>query len=453
MVKPVETLSYGDRLIAQNGLSVASKAKSNLHARWPIANTRTQIIASAVDPIGGSSGLGGWSVSGGSLTTDASNPARPGVPSFKVTGSPGATVTVRRRIYGVALTGKFAIHHYMPRASSGTPAQIYFQWSATTPGADPPTGSPANSRQIYIANGGRANDCWTVTTVHPASNHFEGGGASTGRAWYSTEALPSTVQYIDMAIVFNNDQPSADCVFWFDEIGINGKTTPPFVMVGFDGFYASQASIALPVFQKYGFQGYGSSAGFEIAGNLSTVQSLSAAGWDIISQAQRGGDASPNGYATGYASLAADDATARAQFRASSLGLNCEDIFTYPYGARSAGSDGVLRSLGYKLARAASQAGNDLQSFGGCDLLTLSSATLDQRSATDLQALLDAAILAGEDVWFTGHNLTNTAVGSATSIETNITEFKTFMAYLATKHAAGNITVVKPSEYRDYFVA
>ena len=397
--------------------------------------TPARVIATGAD---GNGVAGGWAALNGSLSTVTDD-----LPSADVTSvvkclwSGSGTMSLVHKIPSTTLSGKFEILVKFPKLTTGT-AFWYFRWSAVAPAADPPTVAPASVRGININAVERADGVWTKLSFDPRSNRFTTGGNAAGRAWSSTEALPSVVQYLEIACDWTSPAPE-EAFILVDHVAINGATKP-MVVLGFDGFYASQASIALPLFQKYGLKGYGSSSGNNIAGALSTCQSLYNAGWDLISQAQRTGN---YGTDTNGGSLAADLITARAQFDSAGF-TRAKNIFTYPFNSRSPATDAILLAAGYEMAIATNGITPISQLRSG-SMLALGRLSINNVTAANMQAALDAVILEGSHVWMYGHNL----VGSVTdtSTQTLTSEFTTFMAYLADKHFAGTVEVVTPSEF------
>jgi peptidoglycan/xylan/chitin deacetylase (PgdA/CDA1 family) len=223
-------------------------------------------------------------------------------------------------------------------------------------------------------------------------------------------------------------------------VSVNGKTKP-MVVVGFDGFYASTASVALPLFKKYGIKGYNSSSGNNIAASKATCDALYNAGWDLIQQGQRLGNYGTDANA---GTLAADVLTARAQFDANGY-TRGRNIFTYPYNSRQAASDTVLAAAGFKCAAATGDGCFAHSQLGSGGIMGVGRNSLNNVTAVQAQAALDAAIANGGHIWYYGHDL----VGSITDANTQMltSEFTTFMAYLAGQHFSGACEVVTPSEF------
>ena len=78
-------------------------------------------------------------------------------------------------------------------------------------------------------------------------------------------------------------------------------------------------------------------------------------------------------------------------------------------------------------------------------MLTIGRQSLNNVTAAQAQAMLDAAITGGGHIWYFGHNLVGTVTDANTQMLTS--EFTTFMAYLADKHFSGACEVVTPSEF------
>jgi len=398
--------------------------------------TPARVIATGEDGIAVANG---WSVSNGVLALDAANARRAGTSALKATANAGAVdLTVRHQIASVAISDGFEFWVRTPKPTAGT-VNVLVQWSATAPGANPPASAPAGGRQLFLNGTEYAQGIWTCIKAHPAFSHY-GTGRPSGRAWYSTEALPSTVNYIDIVFQFSVDVPAGERDCWIDMVSVNGKTKP-LVVVGFDGFYASTASVALPLFNKYGLKDYNSSSGNNIASNRSTCDALYAAGWDLIQQGQRLGNYGTDANA---GSLAADVLTARAQFDAAGYARG-RNIFTYPLNSRQPASDAVLSANGFKCAAATGDGCFAHSQLGAGGILAVGRNSLNNVTAAQAQAALDAAIGNGGHIWYYGHNL----VGSITDVNTQMltSEFTAFMAYLADKHFSGAVEVVTPSEF------
>lgn len=432
---PDQVTSEIDRRIAATGLLQK-------------ASTR---IGSATDGI---NVAGGWSASLATLSIDSSKQRRTGKSTVKVTGDPTGAVScyVRKAIpSGVTLTGKIEWHLNIPKPSVGT-IGILPGWSATAPAADPPSATPSNTKSTYYGPTDRADGIWTIIDTHPSVSYFS-TGRKAGGAWYSTQSLPAPIQYIELVVQFSADVPSAERVLWIDEVGINGYTRPS-IMLGFDGFYQSQVSVALPLFKEKGFKGYASSApklfttDAQAATYKARTDALYAAGWDILQQGQRNGDAAPNGYATNQSTLAADIIQARSQLQAAGY-IRGLDIMTYPYNARSAASDAVLAANGIVMA---GSTGNEISrtSAGIQNPLAFGRYLTDGNTAAQMIAAIDAAIIGGRSLMMFGHDLVTTITD--TTIHTSISEYSTMLDYLANKAFEGKCEVILPSEYRAKFV-
>lgn len=399
--------------------------------------TPSQVIATGQD----GTGAGGWSALIGTVsseTVDVPNSNTRSVVKFTYTGSgTGQDMQCMHKIPAIAINGKFEILVKLPKVSTGS-YFFYWGWSATAPANDPPTARPAGIRQITVNSVERADGVWTKLSFNPPANRFSTGGNLAGRAWISTEALPSTVNYIELYLQPTGVIPS-ELVLLVDHAAING-ITKPIVTIGFDGFYPSQASIALPLFEKYGFKGYSSSSGNNIAANKSTTDALYNSGWDLIQQGQRIGNYGTDANA---GSLSADIDSAYNQFSAAGY-TRAYNIFTYPFNSRQPASDAILASKRFNLALSTNGI-TALSQLKTGSLLSLGRLSMNNNTAVNMQAALDAAILEGSHVSFYGHDLVASVVDPTT--QTLTTEFTTFMAYVATKYYAGLIDVVTPSEF------
>lgn len=397
--------------------------------------TPDRIIATGNDGIGVA---GGWSVAGGSLSLDAVNVRRQGNPVLKVIGATGTPTNtyVRRKITPTPLTSSIDVALLVQKPSTGT-VEVLIGWTSTAPGNDPPNTGFTNTRQMYMSASEIALGCWTVVKAAPASSRYS-TGRPQGRAWYSTEALPANIQGLEVQIVWTG-VPDAEKVAYIDVAAINGKTKP-MVMIGFDGFYSSQATVALPLMQKYGFKGYAASSGNNIAPSRATTDALYNAGWDIISQAQRSAD-----YGVNATNLASDLISAKSQFLAAGY-LRAVDWFAYPFNSRSSATDSILAANGYKFAGSSAGASFVQSNIGDGGLLQIGRYTTDQNNtAAQMQSALDEAILNGAHMMLYGHDLVSSVTVPAT--QTSIAEFTSFLAYLATQYYAGLVDVVTPSEF------
>lgn len=402
-------------------------------SRYPF--TPARVIAHSQD---GLSVAGGWSITNGTLSAVTDDlPHSNSTQAVKALWAGGGTMSVMHKIPSTVLSGKAEILVKFPKVSSGS-AYWYYKWSATAPAADPPTTAPVNTRSINISSSERADGVWTKLSFDPRSNRYSTGQPTGGRAWTSTEALPSNIQYLEIACDFSST-PVAESYILIDHVAINGSTRP-MVVLGFDGFYSSIASSALPLFQKYGLKGYNSSSGNHISSNQATCDALYDAGWDLIQQAQRTGN---YGTDANGGSLAVDVASAKTQFIANGYTRGA-DIFIYPYNSRSPSTDAILESNGFKCA--VSQNGvSPVSQLKSGSFLSLGRLSINGQTSAQMQAQLDAAILEGSHAWFYGHNLVGTITDAST--QTLTSEFTTFMAYVADKHFAGTIDVVTPSEF------
>jgi peptidoglycan/xylan/chitin deacetylase (PgdA/CDA1 family) len=394
----------------------------------------SRVIASGSD---GVNIAGGWSVTNGTLVSDLTNSRINATPVLKATANAGLVeMVIRKKVPAVALTSGLELFVKVPRPTVGT-ISILLQWSASVPASDPPTSSVANGRQMFLSGGEYAQGGWSGVKMHPAISHY-GTGRPQGRAWYSTEALPSIVNYIDIVFQFSADVPAAERDCYIDSIAINGYVKP-LVVIGFDGFYSSTASVALPLFKKYGIKGYNSSSGNNISANKATCDLLYAAGWDLISQAQRSAD-----YGLDSSLLSADIDSARIQYDAAGY-VRGRNIFTYPFNSRSAATDAILISKGFTCARANGDAGFVNSQVGNGGLMSVGGSTLNNVTAAQAQATIDASITQGSHAFFYGHDLVNTITSTSTQMLS--TEFATFLAYAADKHFSGQIEIVTPSEF------
>lgn len=410
-----------------------------LKAPYRAGSTLGTVIADG--STGASGGAGSWAVIGGSGTaTVVTDSARPGRNIIRLTGVTGAgTVKIARKITSTALTGKITWMIKANKPSAGA-IRCYLKFSATAPSADPPTSAPAGLRIMDHADYEFPVGIWAPVSDHPSSNSFNTGN-NNGRAWGSTEALPSVIQYVEMEYQYDASVPDADKYVDIDFIEVNAYQKP-MVVIGFDGGggYANINSFALPLFRAAGVSGYMSGSAATMQTNAARCNELYVAGWDLVTQALR----STSNYATTPKDFYNDLAAAQTIMVANGwTRAGMEKVLTYPSNARSATTDSIAASLDIQLAGATGglYCTSKLPSAG---LLGVGRLSLNGVTAAQAQAMLDSAILGGSHLWYFGHDLVTSITDSTTQMLQS--EFSTFLAYAVTKHQAGLIEIVTPTE-------
>jgi hypothetical protein len=402
--------------------------------------TPSRVIATGADGI---AVAGGWGVSNGTLAADTAVTRRDGRPTLRATANAGAVdLTVRRAVAATTINGPLEFYIRTPRPSVGS-VNVLVQWSATAPGADPPTAAPAGGRQLFLNNSEYAQGLWTCVKAHPAASHYA-TGRPQGRAWFSTETLPSTVRYVDIVFQFSADVPAGERDCWVDMVAING-VTKPLVVIGFDGggAYANVNTFALPLFRRYGIQGYMSGGANTMATNAARCGELFTSGWDLIHQAQR----STNDYAANPTNLAADIQSATAVMTAQGwVRRDMLACMTMPSNSRSPTTDAIAAAAGIRCV-GATGGGFAHSQIGDAGLMAVGRSSLNGNTGTGANAIaaLDAAILQGSHLWYYGHDLVATVTD--VNIQMLQSEFATFLAYAADRHYAGAIEIVTPSEF------
>lgn len=414
------------------------------------------IIAAGTDGFAGSAGQ--WGASGATLSAESSDVRRPGVNVLKATATGAAGTTrnlyVRKKITASdLLRGRIEVWLKIPKVSAGS-AGLFINWSKNVPSADPPVADPAATHGIFIGSYERADGVWTCISVDPRYNYFGTGSAATGRAWYDTETLPAAIQHLAILVQFDTNVPSGQDYFLLDQVAVNGKDRPS-VMFMMDGYYASHATIMLPLMAARGLRGSTGSrtrnapstdtTGTYLAQQKAYLDALYAAGWDITQQGQRNGDPS-TGYPGNYSTLAADIASAKADLIAAGYTRGL-DVFSYMFNARSPATDAILAANGMLMARGQGNCGLTRSQLGKGAMLAAGCVGTDLRTGAQMVAALDAAIAKGEHIIFFGHDVVDAAVGTLSGSQTSKAELAILLDAVQSYAFAERCRVEPPSEF------
>ncbi|KQU06043.1 hypothetical protein [Rhizobium sp. Leaf453] len=232
--------------------------------------------------------------------------------------------------------------------------------------------------------------------------------------------------------------PLAERYIYIDAVAFNGRSRPA-VIFGFDGFGdASHESIVLPLCQSLNLRGYIAGDGDSAAANSAKLATFQSAGWDIVSQGME-----HTNYLTNPGDLPADFDEAEGILEGLNL-TDGRDLFAYPLNSRSLATDATLLEKGVKWARSTGANYFPITSLGKPNPLLVGALDIGQKTAAQVQAWVDDAILAGYTLVLYGHTIATTA---SSSTITATAEFTTMMNYIASKRDAGLIEVLTPSQH------
>lgn len=436
---PVDAPLYGEpmTLVDSGGIPVVLVYDDlSPYGLWSVESTT---IAEAGSGVGGA---GQWRPSNAgvqTMTIDSDFVRRPGHPTLKIDASvlspTGAYYrSFRKAIEATALTGAYEMWIWVPVTTAGGHSFLVKAGSDTP--ADPPIATPANLVQQQFVPDKYQACYWTCLYWHTDGKIY--ANAAPNGVAPSVTGTPdlNSIKEIEFDWSINIDTPAAERYMYLDLVAFNGKSKPK-IIIGFDGFGdSSHAAIVKPKFDEVGMVGYIAGDGDSLAGNEAAVSAFNDAGWDIISQ----GIGHKN-YVTNVGDLSADFDTAKAILQAAGF-TRALDYFAYPFNTRDLATDAILEGKGVKWARTTGGNRFPATSLGKPEPLVFGALDMGQKTAAQMLAWVDDAILAGYSMALYGHTITTTA---STSTETATAEFEAFMDGLATRRDAGQIEVTTPS--------
>lgn len=397
------------------------------------------IVAEAGAGIGGA---GQWRPSNAgvqTMTIDSEFVRRPGYPTLKIDASvlspTGAYYrTFRKAIEAVALTGTYEMWVWVPPTTAGGHSFVVKAGSDTP--ADPPTATPTNLVQQTFVPNKYQQGYWSCLYWH-ADGKLYANAAPNGVAPTTTGAPDlGSIKEIEFDWSINIDTPAAERYMYLDLVAFNGKSKPK-VIIGFDGFGdSSHAAIVKPKFDALGMVGYIAGDGDSVSGNEASLADFYNAGWDIISQGIGHKD-----YVANVGDLSADFDSAKSILQAEGF-TRALDYFAYPFNNRNLATDAILDGKGVRWARTTGGNRFPATSLGKPEPLAFGALDMGQKTAAQMLAWVDDAILAGYSMALYGHTITTTA---STGTETATAEFEALMDGLATRRTAGQIEVTTPS--------
>ncbi len=424
----------------------------NLGSAAPMAGagvpwlTPSTIVA---EPGTGVNGANQWRTSdtsptGGVMTIDSGFTRRSGVCRLKIDASAATAEgvsyfkTFRRALaQATALTGAYELWVWIPVVSAGGHTLQVRACSGTV--ANPPTSAPANRHQLVFAPDKHQSGYWCPLYWHKdgklfSAAHPNGVAAATVAGTVDFNAI--TEVEFDWSI--SAATPLAERYIYVDCVAFNGRSRPA-VIFGFDGFGdASHESIVLPLCQSLNLRGYIAGDGDAAAANSAKLTTFQNAGWSITSQGM-----GHTNYQLNPGDLSPDFDEAEGILEGLNL-TNGLDLFAPPFNARSLATDATLLSKGVKWARTTGGNRFPITSLGKPNPLLVGALDIGQKTAAQVQAWVDDAILAGYTLVLYGHTIATTA---SSSTITATAEFTTMMNYIASKRDAGLLEVLTPSQH------
>lgn len=384
---------------------------------------------------------GGWSKGGFTISQEAVNVSRPGVPVMKFLMPAGAVdqyVETRIKIPPARLTGgRFDLRVWLPWLSAGA-VYMEFRYSSDTPAADPPSSSPSNRRFMNIQPDQLTRGKWTTISFDRTGKLYS-NSAPNGVSWADTGTPDATeAEYLAIVLGCTAATPDAERYFLLDYVAANGYRKP-FVMIGADGFgTASHSSYLRPALSSRGFNGYIAGDGNLATGASSSLSTWYAAGNDVISQGMNHTD-----YAANPSLLSGDYDTARGII--DGLGFTrASKWFAYPVGGINESTIATLDGKGVLAARASNHPKITISELGNSDFTHIGSHGSDQKTSAQMKAWVDDAILGGTGMMIFGHDF---VASPSLSTETSIASFDIFLDYVKTKRDAGLIDVITPQDF------
>ena len=397
----------------------------------------SQIVAEAGSGFGGA---GQWRPSNSgvqTMTIDAGFTRRPGVPTIKIDASvlspTGAYFrTFRKAIATAALTGAYEMWVWVPPTTAGGHSFIVKAGSDVP--ADPPIATPANRIEQTFTNDKFQSGYWTCLFWH-ANGKLYTNAAPNGVVPVVTGSPDlNSIKEIEFDWSINTDTPAVERYMYLDVVAFNGKSRPKLIM-GFDGFGdASHSSIVLPKWLELGLGGYFAGDGDSAVANTAHLNAAYVAGSDIPIQGIGHVD-----YRLNPTELSADWDEAD-DIVAGDLGFDRERssrLFAYPFNSRSLVTDATLRTKGVRWGRTTGGNRFPVTSLGKPEMLAMGALDMGTRTAAQIKAWIDDAILCGYSLCLYDH----------TPVEA---VFNEVMTYVATKRDAGLIDPVTPSQFASF---
>lgn len=387
---------------------------------------------------------GGWSKGGFTISQEAVNVSRPGVPVMKFLMPAGAVdqyVVTRIKIPRTALSGRFDLRLWFPPVTAGA-LYMEFRYSSDTPAADPPSATPTNRRFMNIQPDQMTKGKWTTISFHPSGKLFS-NSQPNGVAWSDTGSPdPAQIEYLELVLGCTAATPDAERYMLLDYVAINGYRKP-FVILGADGFGTpSHSSYLLPALGARGFRGYIAGDGNLATGQAAFLSTWYAAGNDVVSEGMNHTD-----YSANPSLLSGDYDTARGIL--DGLGFTrASKWFAYPVAGISQTTIATLDGKGVKAARASSHPKITISELGNSDFTTIGSFGSDQKTSTQTKSWLDEVILSGTGMMLFGHDF---VASPSLSTETSIASFDIFLDYLKSKVDAGLVDVITPQDFENRY--
>ncbi len=383
---------------------------------------------------------GGWLKSTFTQSLENVNVRRPGIPVAKFMLPAGASdqyVETKIKLPPTALLGRIDLQIYLPPLTAGS-VYMELRYSSDTPAADPPNANPANRRFMNILPDQNTRGKWSTITIDKAGKLYS-NGTPNGTAWVDTGTPdPAEIEYLAIVLGCTAATPDAERYFLLDTVSINGYRKP-FIMLGADGFGTpSHSSQLYPLLSSRGFKGYIAGDGNLAAGAAGFLNTVYAAGWDVLSQGM-----DHKNYANNSSALPDDYDTARGILDGMGF-TRASKWFAYPVGGISQATIATLDSKGVKAARASNHPKITISELGNTDFTQTGSFDFGLRTSTQMRAWLDDILLSGEGMMMYVHDLVTTPT---LSTETSIASFTIFLDYLKTKVDAGLIDVITPQEF------
>lgn len=421
-------------------------ASGNLSLIGPDGNIYDPRIKTAKSRIiaGASNGInvaGGWSnatgAGGPTLTVETENVRVPGRPVLRLAAGPTGTAvytTTRIKLPAMPIYGEFELWYYVPDYTGGNLNAVLI-YSSDTPAADPPTASPSNRRTLSLPVGTQQKGRWNCVRINVAATAAQ---SPTGATWADTGTPDNNeIEYLELVTNCQAAVPDGVRYVLFDVVAIGGGSTP-IIMLGNDGNQASILSTAVPYLKQYGMRGYNAFDADLLAANRSQKDQIYDAGWDLITQGLNHTD-----YGADPAQLVIDLPTALGYMAAAGYARG-SDCFCYPLNSATFGTSETLLENGIVAARESNNTQLVVSNLGRQEIIGCGSYDCGQKTSANMQAVVETAKLHGTSMWMYWHDLVASA---GTSTETTISEWQSFIQYLAVEQAAGRVIVATPTEF------
>ena len=368
---------------------------------------------------------------------------------MQITGPSTGTVQIRAaRAIPTTAFQKLGIWIETPNVTAGN-YTILVWYSPDVPSADPPTADPVNRRTLSLAVGDIMNGSRQMIGVDRTGRLYRAeapGIQSVGQPWVDVGTISdaSKISQLSITLVCDANVPADQRWLNIDTVELDSYAVP-LVMLGFDG---TLDPVVRDLFASRGIPWYNAKDGEALLDGTAFLDDFIARGNEIVCNGRYHTD-----YGLNASTLADDIDYCRSVYAA--RGWPQFNTFAYPFNSRSAASDAVLIAKGFGLARSYKHAPISYSQNGvplttptpgnsNPSIINIGSFGCDQQTAVTMNGWVDDAILTGHGFNALAHALTTSTTPG--SVQTNLSEYTTFLNYCQAKHEAGLIRLCLPRE-------